>query len=132
MLVLNWSLSLGGKEFYGVKQAGAELANRESRLQDELERLTQTTEADMTLLESAQLRTQAAQAEVEAAELVMAAVDAQLLSGRLNSLLDALDASERLYGSRQRLVQSIGQHIKAHTQLLQRMGLIDVQNIKGI
>ena len=132
MLVLNWSLSLGGKEFYGVKQAGAELANRESRLQDELERLTQTTEADMTLLESAQLRTQAAQAEVEAAEQVMAAVDAQLLSGRLNSLLDALDASERLYGSRQRLVQSIGQHIKAHTQLLQRMGLIDVQNIKGI
>jgi outer membrane protein TolC len=132
MLVLNWSLSLGGKEFYGVKQAGAELANRESRLQDELERLTQTTEADMTLLESAQLRTQAAQAEVEAAELVMAAVDAQLLSGRLNSLLDALDASERLYGSRQRLVQSIGQHIKAHTQLLQRMGLIDIQNIKGI
>lgn len=132
MLVLNWSLSLGGKEFYGVKQAGAELANRESRLQDELERLIQTTEADMTLLESAQLRTQAAQAEVEAAELVMAAVDAQLLSGRLNSLLDALDASERLYGSRQRLVQSIGQHIKAHTQLLQRMGLIDAQNIKGI
>jgi outer membrane protein TolC len=129
MLVLNWSLSLGGKEFYGVKQAGAELASRESRLQDELERLTQTTEADMTLLESAQLRTQAAQAEVEAAKLVM---DAQLLSGRLNSLLDALDASERLYGSRQRLVQSIGQHIKAHTQLLQRMGLIDVQNIKGI
>lgn len=132
MLVLNWSLSLGGKEFYGVKQAGAELANRESRLQDELERLAQTTEADMTLLESAQLRTQAAQAEVEAAELVMAAVDAQLLSGRLNSLLDALDASERLYASRQRLVQSIGQHIKAHTQLLQRMGLIDVHNIKGI
>ncbi len=132
MLVLNWSLSLGGKEFYGVKQAGAELASRESRLQDELERLTQTTEADMTLLESAQLRTQAAQAEVQAAEQVMAAVDAQLLSGRLNSLLDALDASERLYGSRQRLVQSIGQHIKAHTQLLQRMGLIDVQNIKGI
>ena len=86
----------------------------------------------MTLQESAQLRTQAAQAEVEAAELLMAAVDAQLLSGLLNSLLDALDASERLYGSRQRLVQSIGQHIKAHTQLLQRMGLIDVQNIKGI
>jgi outer membrane protein TolC len=132
MLVLNWSLSLGGKEFYGVKQASAELSNRESRLQDELERLAQTTEADLTLLESAQLRTQAAQAEVEAAELVMAAVDAQLLSGRLNSLLDALDASERLYGSRQRLVQSIGQHIKAHTQLLQRMGLIDAQNIKGI
>lgn len=132
MLVMNWSLSLGGKEFYGVKQAHAELSSRESRLQDELERLIQITEADLTLLESAQLRTQAAQAEVAAAEQVMAAVDAQLQSGRLNSLLDALDASERLYGSRQRLVQSIGQHLKAHTQLLQRMGLIDIQSIKGI
>jgi outer membrane protein TolC len=37
-------------------------------------------------------------------------------------LLDALDASERFFSARQRLVQSMGQNIKAHAQILQRTG----------
>jgi len=46
----------------------------------------------------------------------------QLRIGRLGSLLDALDASERYFQARQRLAQSIGQNIKAHAQILQRTG----------
>jgi outer membrane protein TolC len=43
-------------------------------------------------------------------------------------LLDALDASERYFLARQRLAQAIGQNIKAHAQILQRMGqLRDLQ-----
>jgi outer membrane protein TolC len=52
----------------------------------------------------------------------MSAVEAQLSSGRLGSLLEALDAGERFYASRQRLVQAIAQQLKAHAQLLVRVG----------
>jgi outer membrane protein TolC len=119
---MNWSVSLGGREYYGIQQASAELINRESRLQEEIEKFEQITDADITLLESAQLRKEAAMAEVQAAQSVVDAVQAQLASGRIGSLMDALDASERLFASRQRLIQAIGQQLKAQAQLLQRTG----------
>jgi outer membrane protein TolC len=122
LLVMNWSVSLGGREYYGIQQASAELINRESRLQEEIEKFEQITDADITLLESAQLRKEAAMAEVQAAQSVVDAVQAQLASGRIGSLMDALDASERLFASRQRLIQAIGQQLKAQAQLLQRTG----------
>jgi outer membrane protein TolC len=61
-------------------------------------------------------------AEVQAAQSVVDAVQAQLASGRIGSLMDALDASERLFASRQRLIAAIGQQLKAQAQLLQRTG----------
>jgi len=122
LLVMNWNVSLGGREYYGIQQASAELSNRESRLQEELDKLQQATDADFTLLESAQLRKQAALAEVQAAQSVVDAVQAQLASGRINSLMDSLDASERLFSSRQRLIQAMGQQLKAQAQWLQRTG----------
>jgi adhesin transport system outer membrane protein len=122
LLVMNWNVSLGGREYYGIQQAGAELINRESRLQEEMEKFEQVTDADITLLESSQLRKEAALSEVQAAQSVVDAVQAQLASGRINSLMDSLDASERLFASRQRLIQAIGQQLKAQAQLLQRTG----------
>lgn len=122
LLVMNWNVSLGGREYYGIQQASAELSNRESRLQEEVDKLQQATDADFTLLESAQLRKQAALAEVQAAQSVVDAVQAQLASGRINSLMDSLDASERLFASRQRLIQAMGQQLKAQAQWLQRTG----------
>jgi outer membrane protein TolC len=122
LLVMNWKVSLGGREYYGIQQASAELVNRESRLQEEIEKFEQITDADITLLESAQLRKEAALAEVQAAQSVVDAVQAQLASGRIGSLMDALDASERLFASRQRLIAAIGQQLKAQAQLLQRTG----------
>jgi outer membrane protein TolC len=128
LLVMNWNVSLGGREYYGIQQANAELSNRESRLQEELDKLQQATDADFTLLESAQLRKQAALAEVQAAQSVVDAVQAQLATGRINSLMDSLDASERLFASRQRLIQALGQQLKAQAQWLQRTGQLSNLN----
>lgn len=128
LAVMTWNISLGGKEYYSAQQAGAELRNREAKLDDETQRLSQATEADIALLQSTALRLQAAEAEQASALTVVNAVDEQLKSGRIGSLLEALDASDRLFGARFRLTQALGQQMKAHAQLLGRLGLLsDVQ-----
>ena len=128
LAVMTWNVSLGGKEYYSAQQAGAELRNREAKLDDETQRLSQATEADIALLQSTALRLQAAEAEQASALTVVNAVDEQLKSGRIGSLLEALDASDRLFGARFRLTQALGQQMKAHAQLLSRLGLLsDVQ-----
>ena len=128
LAVMTWNVSLGGKDYFSAQQAGAELRNREARLDDETQRLTQATEADIALLQSTELRLQAAEAEQTSALTVVNAVEEQLKSGRIGSLLEALDASDRLFGARFRLTQALGQQMKAHAQLLSRLGLLsDVQ-----
>lgn len=128
LAVMTWNVSLGGKEYYSGQQASAELRNREAKLDDETQRLSQATEADIALLQSTELRVQAAQAEQASAITVVDAVEEQLKSGRIGSLLEALDASDRLFGARFRLTQALGQQMKAHAQLLSRLGLLsDVQ-----
>jgi outer membrane protein TolC len=128
LAVMTWNVSLGGKEYYSGQQASAELHNREAKLDDETQRLSQATEADIALLQSTELRVQAAQAEQASAITVVDAVEEQLKSGRIGSLLEALDASDRLFGARFRLTQALGQQMKAHAQLLSRLGLLsDVQ-----
>lgn len=122
LIVANWAFSLGGKEWYLAEQAMAELRQKEAKLEDEKQRLLQALDSDTTLFESAAFRVETAQLEQEAAGKVMTAIEAQLSTGRLGSLLDALDASERFFASRQRLVQAIAQNMKAHSQLLARVG----------
>ena len=124
LVVMSWGFSLGGKEYYGAQQADAELRNREAKYDDESQRMKQATEIDLALLQSTALRLQAAQAEQAAAMSVVTAVEAQLTSGRMGSLLEALDASERLFGARYRVIQALGQQMKAHAQLLSRLGLL--------
>ena len=128
LMVMTWNISLGGKEYYSGQQAAAELRNREAKLDDEIERVAQATEADLALLQSANLRIQAAQQEQASATAVVDAVEEQLQSGRIGSLLEALDASDRLFSARLRLSQALGQQMKAHAQLLSRLGLLsDIQ-----
>jgi len=128
LAVMTWNLSLGGKEYFSAQQAGAELRNREAKLDDETQRVSQATEADMALLQSTDLRLRTAEAEQASALTVVNAVEEQLKSGRMGSLLEALDASDRLFGARFRLTQALGQQMKAHAQLLSRLGLLsDVQ-----
>jgi outer membrane protein TolC len=128
LVVVNWATSLGGKEWFQAEQARSEMSAREAKLTDESQRLTQAIEADHALLQSAVLRMQTALQEQASASTVVDAVAEQLQIGRLGSLLDALDASERYFLARQRLAQAIGQNIKAHAQILQRMGqLRDLQ-----
>jgi outer membrane protein TolC len=122
LVVANWAISLAGKERHLAEQAMAELRQKEAKLEDEKQRLLQAVDGDTTLFESAAFRVETAQLEQEAAGKVITAIEAQLTSGRLGSLLDALDASERFFASRQRLVQAIAQNLKAHAQLLARIG----------
>ncbi len=124
LVVMNWAISLGGKEYYAAKQASAELRNREAKLDEETQRIHQATEADMALLNAASMRLETANAEQNSAFAVVKAVDEQLKSGRIGSLLEALDASDRLYGAQYRLTQALGQQMKAHAQLLSRIGLL--------
>jgi outer membrane protein TolC len=124
LAVLSWNFSLGGKEIYSSQLAGAELSNRQSKLDDQEKIIMQATDADLALLESSAIRVRAAQEEEAASYNVVKAVEAQLKSGRIGSLLDALDASERHYASRQRLLSALGLQMKTHAQLLMRLGML--------
>jgi outer membrane protein TolC len=122
LVVVNWATSLGGKEWFQSQVASAELRQREARLTDEKQRMAQSLDTDLALLESSKLRIGAAQLEQASAARVVDAVEEQLRTGRLGSLLEALDASERYFGARQRLTLAVGQALKAHAQILQRVG----------
>lgn len=122
LLVLTWNFSLGGKEWYLAEMASAQLRQREARLHEEKQRLAQAVDAEHALVESSMLRISAARLEQQSAARVVTAVSEQLRSGRLGSLLEALDASDRHFGARQRLTLALGQTIKAQAQLLQSTG----------
>jgi outer membrane protein TolC len=124
LLVMTWNFSLGGKEIDSGQQAEAELASRQARLEDETQRALQAADADFALLQSATLRLQSAQSERDAATKVVDAVQEQLRTGRLASLLDALDASERLFAARQRVLQTLTQQMQAQAQLARRLGTL--------
>lgn len=124
LLVMTWNFSLGGKEIYSGKQAEAELTNRQARLDEETQKALQSADADFALLQSATLRLQSAQSERQAATKVVDAVQEQLRTGRLGSLLDALDASERLFAARQRVLQTLTQQMQAQAQLARRLGAL--------
>ena len=124
LLVMNWGLSLGGKEFFARSQAKAELANRRAKLDEETRRAKQSLDSDFALLQSTTLRLNAAQAERDASLIVVNTVQQQLQVGRLGSLLDALDSSERLFSARNRLNQALAQQMQAQAQLLRRLGTL--------
>lgn len=124
LLVMTWNFSLGGKEIYSGQQAEAELTNRQARLEEETQRALQAADADFALLQSATLRLQSAQSEKASATKVVDAIQEQLKTGRMGSLLDALDASERLFAARQRVLQTLTQQMQAHAQLARRLGAL--------
>ncbi|HEX5393421.1 MAG TPA: TolC family protein, partial [Rhodocyclaceae bacterium] len=133
MAVLTWDLSLGGKEFYAGRGASSELVNRQAKLKEETERTLQGTDSDFFLLQSATLRITSAEEEQRAAAAVVAATREQLKNGRLNSLLDALDAVDRHFSARQRLTQALAQQMQAQTQLLGRIGILgDLSNYSTV
>lgn len=131
MAVVSWEMSLGGKEIYATQAAAAELSNREARLTEEGERIMQAMDADFASLQSATLRVTAGQAEQLAATAVVKSVEEQLRIGRLGSLLEALDAYERLFAASQRLVQTLVQQMQAQAQLLRRMGQLSAMHAQA-
>lgn len=130
LLVMTWNASLGGKELYAANQAKAELRKLKARLDEEIQRTTRGVDADYALLQSASLRIKVAEEERRAATKVVSAVEEQLRSGRLSgTLLEALDACERLFLAKQHQAQSLAQQMQAQSQLLKRLGVLsDIQS----
>ena len=122
--VMNWQASLGGKEIYAADEAQAELRKRQSKLDEESRKLEQSVSSDFASLQSATLRISAADTEQRAALAVTDAVQAQLKSGRIGNLLEALDASDRLFAARSRQIQALAQQFAAQSQLLRQLGLL--------
>jgi adhesin transport system outer membrane protein len=131
MAVLTWGASLGGKEIYAGRSAASELSNRQAKLTEEGEKLMQAVDADFALLQSATLRVSTGEAEQKATAAVVASVQEQLKTGRMSSLLEALDAFERHFAARQRLAQTLTQQIQAQAQLLRRLGMLSHLNDKA-
>jgi len=124
LVTATWQASLAGKEGYQVAAAAAELGNRQAKLTEQGERLMQQVDADFALLQSTSLRVAAGQAEELASAAVVKAVDEQLQTGRMGTLLEVLDAYERHFAARQRLIQTLSQQMQSQAQLLARMGLL--------
>jgi len=122
MVVATWNLSLGGREFYAVQQAGANLSEKTAELDDVMQKVGLLVQADWSLLEAATTRQRVAANEVESAKAVMAGLREQLAVGRIGSLLEALDTTERLFAAHQRHIQATQQALLAKTQLLLNMG----------
>lgn len=124
LAIVNWEMSLGGKELYAARAAQAELANRQARLNEESEKSLQAIDSDFALLQSATLRIVTGQSEQQAAQIVLLSVREQIKNGRVGSLLEALDANEKYFNSRQRLIQTLAQQIQAQAQILRRIGVL--------
>lgn len=122
LVVFNWAFSLGGKEYFAGKEAAADLNELQNKLAQNEQRITQSVDNDFALLQASTLRINLGQQEQASALSVTEAVREQLKAGRIGSMLEALDASDRLYQARYKLTQSLGQQMLAQAQLLRHMG----------
>ena len=95
------------------------------------------------MLQSETVRIVTGQSEQQAAQIVLLSVREQIKNGRVGSLLEALDANEKYFNSRQRLIQTLSQQIQAQAQILRRIGVLgqiaeqagikfDIKNSMGI
>ena len=74
---------------------------------------------------SAKQRLQVAQNEENAATKVVKAVTEQLKNGKMSgTLLEALDACDRLFLAKQHQIQALSQQMIAHAQLLRSIGIL--------
>lgn len=121
LVIMNWSLSLGGKEVHAGREAAADLQELQQRLEKARNDVMQSVDNDFALLQAASLRISLGQQEQASALQVTSAVREQLRVGRISSLLDALDASDRLYQARIRLTQALSDQMMAQAQLLKHM-----------
>lgn len=122
--VAEWRVSLGGRELYEIDEAQSELRKRQAKLEEESRKIEQAVESDFANLQSATLRITAAENEQRAALAVADAVQTQLKSGRMGNLLEALDASDRLFASRSRQIQALKEQYSAQSRLLGQIGLL--------
>lgn len=125
LLVMAWTGSVGGKEIYASNQSKSELRRLESKYQEESQRTSRAVDSEFALMTSAKQRLQVAQNEENAATKVVKAVTEQLKNGKMSgTLLEALDACDRLFLAKQHQIQALSQQMIAHAQLLRSIGIL--------
>lgn len=104
MLVLNWSLLNGGSDVAQERAAGARTREKQLRADETRRKLWQELDGAYTNLDAVAERYDSLREELSANQSVVDAFRAQLVGGN-RSLLDVLDALQRLHQSRLDLVQ---------------------------
>lgn len=99
LVVVNWSLLNGSADFYQGQAAKARQQEKLARTADVQRKLRQQFEGAYAALDALQERNQALKEEVQANATVVDAFRSQLGMGN-RSLLDVLDACQRLHQSR--------------------------------
>ena len=107
MIVLNWSLLNGGRDYLNHVERTARHKELQYRLDDQRRRVIQTLSANYATLATTRERLVSGYQELAAISTAAEAMSKRMLSGN-QSLLDLLDVYDRFYQVRSRLV---GLHI---------------------
>lgn len=103
MMVLNWDLFSGGKDYKRRVEFTARYKELQYRLDDQRRRVVQSLAANYAALTTTRERIASGYRELESISIAAKAMSKRMLSGN-QSLLDLLDVYERYYQVRSRLV----------------------------
>lgn len=123
MMVMNWTLFSGGRDYRFVKETSARYDELKYRLDDQRRRIVQALSADYATLASARERLDAGYRELKSISIAAEAMSKRMLSGN-QSLLDLLDVYDRYYQARVRLVN-------LHILEMSTVALV-VREVKGV
>jgi adhesin transport system outer membrane protein len=117
MIVLNWSLLSGGRDYMTQVERSARYRELQYRLDDQRRRVVQTLSANYATLAATRERITSGYQELEAISTAAEAMSKRMLSGN-QSLLDLLDVYDRFYQVRSRLVSLHMLEMSTVTQLV--------------
>ena len=103
MLVLNWTLFSGGKDYQYQKERSAKCLELQSRLDNQRRLVVQALSANFDALETTRERLVSGYQELASISTAAEAMSKRMLSGN-QSLLDLLDVYDRYYQVRSRLI----------------------------
>lgn len=117
MIVLNWSLLNGGRDYLNNVERTARHKELQYRLDDQRRRVVQTMSANYATLATTRERIASGYQELAAISTAAEAMSKRMLSGN-QSLLDLLDVYDRFYQVRSRLVSLHILEMSTVTQLV--------------
>lgn len=103
MLVMNWNMFRGGKDYSTYKERTARYKELRYRLDDQRRRTVQALSADYATLDTTVARIEAGYEELESIAAAAKAMSKRMLTGN-QSLLDLLTVYDRYYQVRSRLI----------------------------
>jgi outer membrane protein TolC len=117
MIVLNWSLISGGRDYMNQIERTSRHKELQYRLDDQRRRVVQTLSANYATLVTTRERIASGYQELESISTAAEAMSKRMLSGN-QSLLDLLDVYDRFYQVRSRLVSLHILEMSTVTQLI--------------